>query len=240
MDRTPILVAKKITKRFEGTTEIEILKGIDIELYPHKSAAIIGKSGEGKTTLLHILATIDEPTSGELFIAGEKVEAKERDHLRSKHCGFIFQAFHLINDASVIENILMPAAIMRKSVKKGSDSYKRAGELAHMVGLEKRLYSHAIKLSGGERQRVAIARAFMNDPSIIFADEPTGNLDHETAHEVQQLLLDAVQKRGKALLLVTHNLELAKLLDECYELEEGHLRVYNGKQNNTSMPHKAS
>src|SRR6185295_11337619 len=176
----PILAAKKIVKRFAGPTEVEILKGIDLELYPHKSCAIIGKSGEGKTTLLHILGTIDEPSEGVIIVDGKKVEAHNRDQLRNRHYGFIFQAFHLINDTSVLENILLPAAIARLPTKKGSAAHARAEELAHMVGLEKRLHFAAMKLSGGERQRVAIARAFMNDRGIIFADEPTGNLDHET------------------------------------------------------------
>jgi len=221
----PILSAKNIRKCFYDPSEIEVLKEINIDLHARKSAAIIGKSGEGKTTLLHILGTIEEFTSGELYVKGKLVEEKTRDQLRNRHFGFIFQAFHLIHDATVLENILLPAKIARKKTDKRSEAYHRAHELAAMVGLESRLDFPCMKLSGGERQRVAIARAFINDPDIIFADEPTGNLDHKTAHEVQELLLRSVKEQNKALLVVTHNLELAKLLDDCYELEEGQLRI---------------
>ncbi len=220
---TAILEAKKITKRFTSPTgvPVEILNGIDLSVAPQKSAAIVGKSGEGKTTLLHILGTIDEPTSGELFIAGKKVQKSVQDAIRNQHIGFIFQAFHLLSDATVLENLLMPIKIARKSTKKGSYHYNKARELIAMVGLEERLDFSCAKLSGGEKQRVAIARAFMNDPDIILADEPTGNLDHKTAHDIQELLLNSVQKIGKTLILVTHNLQLAKLLDRTYELDNG-------------------
>lgn len=222
---TPILSAKHLKKNFYDPTEVEVLKDITLDLHAQKSAAIIGKSGEGKTTLLHILGTIEEASAGELFVKGAPVTAASRDMLRNRHFGFIFQAFHLIQDANVLENILLPAKIGRKKTDKHSEAHQRAHELAAMVGLEARLNFPCMKLSGGERQRVAIARAFMNDPDIILADEPTGNLDHKTALEVQDLLLRSVQEQNKALLVVTHNLELAKLLDDCYELVEGVLHV---------------
>jgi lipoprotein-releasing system ATP-binding protein len=221
----PVLSAKNLTKSFYDLKQIQVLKNITIDLYPHKSAAIIGKSGEGKTTLLHILGTLEKPTTGILSIHGREVLAKDRDLLRNRHFGFIFQAFHLIQDSSVLENILMPAKIARRKTDKRSEAYHRARELAAMVGLDERIHFSCMKLSGGEKQRVAIARAFMNDPDILFADEPTGNLDHETAHEVQQLLLQSVKNQGKALLLVTHNLEFARLLDDCYELDGGILKL---------------
>lgn len=220
---TLILDAKKITKRFTSPANLglEILKGIDLAVPSQKSIAIVGRSGEGKTTLLHILGTIDEATSGDLFISGKEVLKSKTDAIRNEHIGFIFQAFHLLSDSTVLENLLMPAKIARKDTRKGTYCYDRARELLEMVGLENRLDFSTAKLSGGEKQRVAIARAFMNDPDIIFADEPTGNLDHETAHDIQDLLLNSVHKVGKALVLVTHNLQLAKLLDACYELENG-------------------
>jgi lipoprotein-releasing system ATP-binding protein len=221
---SPILEAKNITKRFPHPSPLEILKGIDLAIYPGKSMAIVGKSGEGKTTLLHILGTIDDSSTGKLFIAGKEATSSEKDAIRNQHIGFIFQSFHLLADTCVLDNLLMPVKIARKSTSKGSFHYNKAIELLEMVGLADRIHFSSNKLSGGEKQRVAIARAFMNDPEIILADEPTGNLDHETAHDIQELLLNAVQKAGKALVLVTHNLQLATLLDACYELEGGYLK----------------
>lgn len=227
----PVLIAEKITKRFRDPAPLEILKGIDFAILPQKSAAIVGKSGEGKTTLLHLLGTIDEPTSGQIIIAGSPVDRHNRDAIRNKEIGFIFQAFHLLSDCSALENVLMPLKIARTPTSKGSPGYRRACELLELVGLKDRLHHHANMLSGGEKQRVAIARAFINDPKIILADEPTGNLDHETAREIEALLLHCVKSEGKALLVVTHNLKLASLLDDCYELESGYLT--NAKNNSS-------
>jgi lipoprotein-releasing system ATP-binding protein len=221
MDQNPILQAVNITKRFHYPVELEILKGINLTLHPGKSISIVGKSGEGKTTFLHILGAIDDPTSGELFLGGNLVHSKSADTLRNQHIGFIFQSFHLLSDATALENVLMPLKIARKDTTPKSPSYQRASELLEMVGLKNRLHFPASKLSGGEKQRVAIARAFACDPSVIFADEPTGNLDHQTAQEIQDLLISCTKKYNTALLLVTHNLQLAKLTDECYELENG-------------------
>jgi len=224
----PVLIAKNITKRFTHPAPLDILKGIDLTVHAKKSAAIVGKSGEGKTTLLHILGTIDDPTSGIVTICGTQVgiqiQKGLQDALRNQHIGFIFQAFHLLSDATVLENILMPAKIARRDTHKHSACYKRACELSEMVGLQERLHFSADQLSGGERQRVAIARAFINDPEIILADEPTGNLDHATAQDIQTLLLECTQKQNKALVVVTHNREFAKLLDDYYELEGGYLK----------------
>jgi len=220
-----LLVAKDIHKTFFFPQETPILKGISLELAPQTSTAIIGKSGEGKTTLLHILGTLDEPTKGSLEICGQRVFPQNANLIRNRHIGFVFQSFHLIWDLSVLDNILMPAKIGRFAVGAHSQKRKLAHELIEMVGLEKRIHFAAHKLSGGERQRVALARAFINDPDIILADEPTGNLDHENAKEVQQLLFNAVSTRKKALLLVTHNQLLAKQAQFCFELEEGLLRI---------------
>ncbi len=219
----PIFVAKNITKSFEYPTHLSILSDISLEAFPRQSIAIVGKSGEGKTTLLHILGTLDEATSGELFIAGKKVVANMRDSCRLHHIGFVFQAFHLLTDATVLDNVLLPLQIARKPIHKNSLDYARATHFLEMVGLQDRLHFRASKLSGGEKQRVAIARAFVNDPDIILADEPTGNLDHGTAQGIQDLLFRAVADEGKALIVVTHNLALAKQTEMCYELEYGAL-----------------
>jgi len=220
----PVILAEHIQMAFFDPSPLTILSDINLTVYPKQSVAIVGKSGEGKTTLLHILGTIEEASAGNLFIAGNKVTASLQNTLRNKHIGFIFQAFHLLENATVLENVLMPLKIARKNVSLSSPYYKRAIELIDRVGLTKRLHFPTSKLSGGEKQRVAIARAFAHDPDIILADEPTGNLDHNTAQDIQSLLLDFVKKEGKALLIVTHNLQLAKLCNACYELESGYLR----------------
>jgi lipoprotein-releasing system ATP-binding protein len=221
----PVLAAKKITKTFSGSKPLTILKDIDLELYPQKSYSIIGKSGEGKTTLLHILGTLDSPTSGSLEICGKNVLEMSSNVIRNQHIGFVFQAFHLLLDATVLENVLMPLKIARKDVSHTSLYFARAQKLIEQVGLHDRMHELCFKLSGGEKQRVAIARAFVQDPDIIFADEPTGNLDHATARDVQELLLRCVEEEKKTLLVVTHNLELAKLMSACYELEDTHLNL---------------
>ncbi|MDB6081728.1 MAG: lolD [Chlamydiia bacterium] len=229
MNQTPLLIAEKVTKRFKEPTPIEILKGIDFALYSGKSAAIVGKSGEGKTTLLHILGTIDTPSDGVISIAGIEITEQNRDQIRNQEIGFIFQGFHLLSDYTALDNVLMPLKIGRQATAKGSLQYKRGCDLLEMVGLQDRMHHQATMLSGGERQRVAIARAFINNPKIILADEPTGNLDHQTAEEIETLLLRCVKAEDKGLLVVTHNLKLANLLDACYELESGHLYLRESK-----------
>jgi lipoprotein-releasing system ATP-binding protein len=221
---TPLLEAQNIKKTFFDPSLVEILKGVDLSLFAGQSAAIIGKSGEGKTTLLHVLGTLDSPSSGVLKIKGTPVTQENQDRLRNQHIGFIFQAFHLLHDCTVLENLLIPAQIARQATCKNSAAYEKAHMLLEQVGLEKRIHFSAEKLSGGEKQRVAIARAFMNDPDILLADEPTGNLDHQTALDIQNLLMNSVKKAGKALILVTHNAELARLLDTTYVLENGILK----------------
>lgn len=222
--KTPLLQAKKLTKVFYDPTPLKIFSDISLEVYPHQSVAIVGKSGEGKTTLLHILGTIDEPTSGTLIISGKTVTPHLRDVIRNQHIGFVFQAFHLISDITVLENVLLPLKIARENVDSMSKNYERAITLLERVGLKDRIHHPSAKLSGGEKQRTALARAFVTNPDIILADEPTGNLDHNTAHEIQELLFEFIKTEGKALILVTHNVQLAKLTSACYELESGQLR----------------
>ena len=224
MNEIPLLEAKQITKTFLDPSPLLLLKGIDFVLPKEKSVAIIGKSGEGKTTLLHILGTIDEPTSGKLYFEGKEIRKSEYEKIRNRHFGFVFQAFHLLDDATCLENLLMPVKIGRNNVGHSSSSYKRALELLDRVGLTSRIHYSCKKLSGGEKQRVAIARALICNPDIIFADEPTGNLDHMTQDEIQKLLFSCVKEEGKSLLLVTHNIALAKQCDIAYQLENGILQ----------------
>ena len=224
-----ILEAKKITKKFLHPQELIILNAIDFTLEEGKTCAIVGKSGEGKSTLLHILGTIDTPTTGDVSLFGMDAKKHNREKLRNQHLGFIFQAFHLLADATAIENVLMPARIGRNSIAKNSKHYNRARSLLEQVGLSERMYYHTDKLSGGEKQRVCLARALINDPEIIFADEPTGNLDHITAELVINTLFSLVRKNNKAMVLVTHSYELAKQCDQIVYLENGRLSLLEGQ-----------
>lgn len=219
----PILVAKNIKKTFSQPIEIEILKGVSLDLFPGESIAIMGASGEGKSTLLQILGTLEEPSSGDLFIAGKSVLKNPSPVLRNKHIGFVFQAFNLLEDYTVLQNVLMPALIGGKEVGKHSEAYAHAIQLLERVGLSERISFHTKFLSGGEKQRVALARALCNNPEIILADEPSGNLDHATSCHIHELLMESVKQFNKALIVVTHDAELASLCDRKVVLCDGHL-----------------
>ncbi len=221
---TPLLQAKDLCKTFlsGGSDPIAILKGVSLDLYPGKSIAIIGKSGSGKSSLLHILGTLDTPNSGTLTICGKEAFANAR-RLRSQNIGFVFQSFHLLEDYTLLENILIPAQIARKKTNASSSLFTHAKKLLEFVGLLERADTPAKLLSGGEKQRASIARAFFNDPDILLVDEPTGNLDPINASLVQKLLLSRCKEQGKSLILVTHDEEFASLCDEVFLLKEGKL-----------------
>jgi lipoprotein-releasing system ATP-binding protein len=215
-----ILQAKNIRKVFAGSPPLEILEDVSLMVHPKESIAIIGKSGSGKSSLLHILGTLDAPTSGELLYF-EKEAFSRKDILRKKHIGFVFQSFHLLEDSSLIDNVLMPAKILREPTHPSSLAYARAKELLKQVDLLEKASLPAKYLSGGEKQRAAIARAFCNDPDLLLVDEPTGNLDPASAKKVQSLLLDCAKRYGKALILVTHDEDFAGLCDRVLTLKEG-------------------
>lgn len=203
---------------------LEVLKGVSISVEKGKMVAIVGKSGSGKSTLLHILGTLDSPDSGQVSICGIPVtglKSKPLASLRSKHLGFVFQFHHLLPEFTAMENIAMPSLITGTSKK---DAFKRARELLGYLHLSDRAEHKPSQLSGGEQQRVAIGRALMNEPDIILADEPSGNLDTETSLQVHQLLRSITTDMGKSLVIVTHNTELASLSDEIYEMKDGILR----------------
>ncbi len=219
---TYLLQAKDLCKTFPGTNPVEILKGISFDLSCGESLAIIGKSGSGKSTLLHILGTLDTPSSGSVIISGKEALA-HAEEIRRHTLGFVFQSFHLLEDYSLLENILMPAYIARKSISPSSPSFLKAQELVEFIGLTDRAHTPVKLLSGGEKQRVAIARAFCNNPDLLLVDEPTGNLDPVNAAIVQNLLLKGCKKQGKSLILVTHDEEFAFLCDRVFMLKEGKL-----------------
>jgi len=218
-----VIRAENIHMKFCDPAPVQILRGVDFQAYRGEAVAIMGRSGEGKSTLLHILGTLETPTEGDVFVAGMKVNSSNQARIRNAHIGFVFQSFHLLDDFTVIDNILMPAAIQRRSVSLKSPSFLRAETLLEKVGLTRRADYLAKLLSGGEKQRIAIARALCNDPDVILADEPTGNLDSQTAAGIHEILLDFARENRKTLIVVTHNQELANLCDRRYMIHEGSL-----------------
>jgi len=220
-DRKLVLKATDLHKAFYNPTKISLLKGVCLEAYQRDTIAIMGRSGEGKSTLLHILGTLDQACSGSLMISNQQVSTFNKTRIRNRNIGFVFQSFHLLDDYTVLENVLMPARIGRQSVGNGSEMHKKALDLLETVGLSGRAKFNTKLLSGGEKQRVSIARALFNDPDLILADEPSGNLDHQTSLAIQELLLGFARERNKALIVVTHDKELAKRCDKLYYLHDG-------------------
>ncbi|MCB1148942.1 MAG: ABC transporter ATP-binding protein [Chlamydiia bacterium] len=217
----PLLEARSLKKAFHFPKKQIVLDGVDLTLGAGESAAIIGRSGEGKSTLLQILGTLDAADEGQIYYKGALVTSASYNALRRSSFGFIFQSFHLLDDFTVLENILMPARIARKNTAKGSESYQAAVSILERVGLLSHAENFAKQLSGGEKQRVAIARALVNKPELIFADEPTGNLDYQTSQEIRTLLFELLAQTGAGLVLVTHDTELASTCDSSYRLQSG-------------------
>jgi lipoprotein-releasing system ATP-binding protein len=222
-DPNIILEAKGLHKSFYNPAKVHIIRGVDLTVMRGDTVAIMGRSGQGKSTLLHILGTLETACEGHLSIAGQTITAFNKSKIRNQNIAFVFQSFHLMEDYTALENVLMPARIARQSVSKGSAAYARATDLLEHVGLQDRLHFHTKLLSGGEKQRVAIARALCNNPDIIFADEPSGNLDKQTSRVIHDLLLGYAAKTEKTLIIVTHDQELAHLCAKRYTLEAGYL-----------------
>lgn len=213
-----MIVTKGITKKFN---QLEVLKGIDVEISTGKITTIIGASGAGKSTLLQIIGTLDTPTSGSVLINGEDVTSLKDNELseyRNKNIGFVFQFHHLLPEFTALENVMLPGMI--KGTKK-SELEKRAKDLLTFLKLQDRITHKPSELSGGEQQRVAIARALINEPSLILADEPSGNLDSNTADELHQLFIDIKNEFKTTFVIVTHNKELSDLADEVIEMKDG-------------------
>ena len=219
-----ILELKNIHKNFRlGEDDIEVLDGIEISIEQGETFAIVGPSGSGKTTLLQIIGLLDSPTRGELYVRGESSEDlndTSKSRLRNEFFGFIYQFHDLLNEFTALENTMMPLLIRNQTTKEAS---AKAQDLLIRIGLEHRVNHKPHELSGGECQRVAVARALVTSPSLILADEPTGNLDPETADRVFDSFLDLNRSLNTSLIMVTHNQELAKRMDKVYELNFGKL-----------------
>ena len=222
MSKTSILHCHQLTKRYDqGGLHVEVLKGVNLNIGIGERVAIMGASGSGKSTLLHLLGGLEKASGGEVVLDGvniNQVSAAKLAKLRNKSLGFIYQSHHLLGEFTVLENVAMPLLIGGESVKQARI---RASDLLKRVGLGHRIEHKPGELSGGERQRAAVARALINKPSLILADEPTGNLDSKTADQVYQLMLELNQELNVSFLVVTHDHELAARIGKVLHMEDG-------------------
>ncbi len=218
----PVLTAENITKSYgKGESRFDALRGVSLKILAGESVAIVGKSGSGKSTLMHVLALLDNPDGGILLVEGadsSKLKARQVNRLRNQDFGFVFQQFFLTPNASVLENVVLPLKIARVGT---SERKKRGMAALEQLELADKAKNKAVDLSGGQKQRVVIARALVNNPKVIFADEPTGNLDSATGKLVEDILFDLNKKQGITLVIVTHDRELAARCDRQIFLRDG-------------------
>ncbi len=211
MEKKEVIRLENVYKSYwDGEQLLEVLKNVNVTIYEGEFVSIVAPSGSGKSTLLHIMGLLDKPTKGKVYLQGKDVLTLKDDelaHFRGKHIGFVFQSFNLIPELTALENVMLPMWIIGVPEE---EAEIRAKQLLERVGLGHRLNFIPAKLSGGQKQRVAIARALTNNPSIIFGDEPTGNLDEDTAKEILELFLE-LHRQGNTLVIVTHDMKVAKL-----------------------------
>lgn len=227
-----VLEAKELAKTYdEGPTPVTVLEGVNFQLEEAQRVAIVGASGSGKSTLLNLLGGLDQASSGQVMLAGEafsECKANQRGLLRNQHMGFVYQFHHLLPEFSALENVAMPLMISGMSLKQASP---KAEALLSKVGLAERLQHRPSALSGGERQRVAIARALVNEPKCVLMDEPTGNLDMETAADIEALIAQLNDSLGTSFVLVTHDRQLAARMDSVLELRQRGLHPFSSGSN---------
>ena len=219
----PLLEARKICKDYwlEGTGRIHVLDGVDFTLHQGEVVGLVGKSGAGKSTLLHVMGTLDEPTEGQVLFRGEDLFARGEVYLadfRNTHLGFVFQSHYLLPERTATQNVMAPLLVRRTP---DGEARQAAEWILERVGLSHRLGHRPGELSGGEQQRVALARALVTRPEVLLADEPTGNLDPKTGHQIHEIILDLNRELGISALIVTHNEELAHELPRCVRMAEG-------------------
>jgi lipoprotein-releasing system ATP-binding protein len=227
MNKEVVLRSNGIEKKFKsksGSEDLHILRGVDLKVHGGEIISIIGSSGSGKSTLLHILGGLDRPDSGEVFWNEESIYEYKSDKLadlRNNKVGFVFQFHHLLPEFTAVENVMMPALIRGKS---HGEAEERAGKLLERFGLAERLLHRPSEMSGGEQQRVSMARALMNKPSLILADEPTGNLDEKNTEAILELLFELRVTEEVSIVLITHEKEIATRCDTLYSLQQGVLQ----------------
>jgi lipoprotein-releasing system ATP-binding protein len=228
MRDNPLLSAVNLQKTYRRSADkVQVLRGLDLEVAEGEFLSVIGASGSGKSTMLHLLGTLDKPDGGSIYLEDRRIDnlpAEQRDALRNRTFGFIFQFYHLLPELDTLENVLMPQMIghsVRSWLWNRRSLRKRATELLGRVGLGHRLKHRPRELSGGEMQRAAIARALVNQPRVLLADEPTGNLDSGTGAQIIQLLRDLNRQEGLTIVMVTHNLEIVHDTDRVVRLAEG-------------------
>lgn len=221
-----VIELKNINKVYGEQIKTQVLFDLDLAIPEGSFNSIIGQSGSGKSTLLNIVGTLDQPTSGEVYINGKRTDQMKKDELaalRNETLGFIFQFHYLLPEFTALENVLMPYRIQYGSVPK--EKLARAHELMDLVGLEKVKNNLASNMSGGQQQRTAIARALMNDPKIILADEPTGNLDSDTTEVIYNLLREINEKMGTTFVVITHDRRIAEKADRIIEIKDGRIAM---------------
>lgn len=213
-----MLIAKQIHKKYGS---LQVLKGVNMQVQQGEIVSIVGSSGAGKSTLLHILGTLDTPDAGTIYLneqAVHELKGKKLAAFRNKHIGFVFQFHHLLPEFTALENVCVPGWIAKRKTKEVKDE---AARLLTLLGLSQRMDNKPQQLSGGEQQRVAVARALINNPSIVFADEPTGNLDSKHAKELHELFVQLKKEFNQTFLIVTHNEELAAMSDRVLHMKDG-------------------
>lgn len=236
-NKETVITVKDLYKVYRiGDNKVRALNGVNFTINKGEFCAIVGTSGSGKSTLLNMLAGLEKPTKGEIIIAGEHIENKSESQLvkfRRKHIGFIFQSYNLMGTMNAVENVALPLVFQGVSKK---ERMKRARKMVHLVGLDKHWKHKPNQMSGGQQQRVGVARALVVEPNIIFADEPTGNLDSATSEEIMALMRRVVEEKQQTLIMVTHDNQLAEYADKIIRIKDGKIIELIDKRENAKQP----